>query len=126
MLDGDAVMVMLLEQDAVPEIEEQFSAGTRLEWMFSDVREVFDSPDAIDASMIDRWFAAATLPGHEPITTADPVIAALIEAADGSLERLVAKAAATIADAAERNATSLDDVALQAGMKVEPEGAQVL
>ena len=126
MLDGDAVMVALLEQDGVPEIEEQFSAGRRLEWTFSDVRAVFAAPDEIDPDMIDRWLAAATLRDYKPITTADPVISALISAADGSLERFVSKAAKAVDSAASRGATLLDEEAREAGMHAEPQGAQPL
>lgn len=119
MLDGDAVVVLLLEQGVVPELEEQFSGATRLDWTFAGVRELFDTPDLIDEALIDGWFAAATVPGAAPIDTSDRVVGALLEASAGSLVRFVEMVNATLDSAADRGLASLDDEALQAGLGVE-------
>lgn len=119
MLDGDAVMVLFLEEGGVPELEEQFSGGTRLDWEFADVGRIFDAPDVIDVSMIDGWLAAATLPGREPLTARNPAIAALLDAADGSLARFLDEMEAAIESAAARDLTTLDDEAKDAGLRAE-------
>jgi hypothetical protein len=120
MLDGDAVMVLLLEQDGVPELEEQFGAGVRLDWTFEDVREIAAEPDRLGLVMVDGWLAAATLPGYEAMTTADAVIRSLVETASGSLGRFIPMAARAIDDAAERCVDSLDSEAERAGLLADP------
>ena len=60
------VVVLLLERGGVPELEEQFGSGKQLEWDFPGVLALEESPDAIDAEMLDRWLAAAAAPGALP------------------------------------------------------------
>jgi hypothetical protein len=117
LLDGDAVVVLFLEEGGVPELEEQFSGGTRLDWEFSGVRKVFESPDTIDVPMINDWLAGATLPGSVPFDADDPVVAALLNASNGSLSRFVDEMEAAIDDAANRQVSSLDDIAKDAGLR---------
>ena len=78
MLEADACVVLLLERGGVPELEEQFGSGKRLEWDFPGVLALEESPDAIDAEMVDRWLAAAAAPGASPLTVGDPVLSALL------------------------------------------------
>lgn len=113
-LDGMAVFVFLLEEGRVPELEEQFGAGTRLRWDFSSVVRLQEAPDVLDTAMIDAWLTAAALDGSVPLTMSDPILQTLASEAEGSLQRFVSAAAAAIEDAAERKCDKLDDAALKA------------
>ncbi len=117
----DAVFVFLLDEGGVPELEEQFAAGTQLKWDFPGLERFQDAPDEIAVDMIDLWLEAASI-SQPPMTMADPVLAELAREAQGSLTSFVTMAAAAIEDAASRGAASLDDDALEAGRAVATEG----
>ncbi|MEI8081413.1 MAG: hypothetical protein WCI74_06155 [Actinomycetes bacterium] len=122
-LESDAVLVLMLEQGEVSELEEQFSGGNHLRWDFPGVVAIQESPDGLDADMVDRWFVSAALPGATPFTVREGAMASLFEAADGSLQRFSKKASTAIEDAAERGLDAIDDDALQAGLSAEWEEA---
>ncbi len=115
MLEDDACVVLLLERGGVPELEEQFGSGKRLEWDFPGVLALEESPDAIDVEMLDRWLAAAAAPGAAPLTVGDPVLSALLARAEGSLKAFCLAAGVAIESAADRGVTALDAEALEAG-----------
>lgn len=108
MLDGNAIFVLLLEKDKVPELEEQFGAGTHVSWDFGGLLAAQNSPDELNSDLIDSWLAAATHPDTHPITLGeDAVLAALADASGGSLERFVAAAEEAVESAAARKAAQL-------------------
>ncbi|MEI8082686.1 MAG: hypothetical protein WCI74_12660 [Actinomycetes bacterium] len=115
MLQDDACIVMMLERDGVPELEEQFGGGVRLEWDFPSLVALEESPDVIDVDMLDRWIAAAGVAGQTPLTLGDPVLSALLAEAEGSLSEFCISAWAAIENAAERGVSALDEDALGAG-----------
>jgi hypothetical protein len=110
-LDGLAAFVFLLEDGRVPELEEQFGAGTRLSWEWGSLAKLQQEPDTLDADTIESWLAAASLAGNEPLTLGDPVLAGCLADADGSLVRFATAAAAAIESAVERGLASLDETA---------------
>lgn len=114
-LEDDAVVVMMLERDGVPELEEQFSSGSRVDWDFPGILTLQNEPDGIDVEMLDRWLAYAAAPGVAPLTVGDPVLSALLAESDGSLKAFVLAACVAIESAVERGATALDAEALEAG-----------
>ncbi|MDR3685781.1 MAG: hypothetical protein P4L93_02320 [Coriobacteriia bacterium] len=118
-LESDAVLVMMLQKGEVSELEEQFGAGTQLEWSFPGVIALQDAPDELDATTVNRWLDAAAYPGSEPITLDDRVLRALADASHDSLRLFVTKAAAAVESAAEHGASALDDEALEAGIAAE-------
>jgi hypothetical protein len=119
-LDGKAIVVTILEKDAVPEIQEPFSSAGVMEWDFSALLEMEDGPNAYNPSHIDRWLARAAAPGAEPISAADPVVASLADAAAGNLRRFAEMAFVAIEDAAERGVGALDEQARLAGLATPP------
>ena len=123
LLDGDAVIVMMLENDGAAELEEQFGGGTRMDWDFGSVRKAFEAPDVLDTDVIAAWLEAAATPGAAPLTTDDPVLAELVRASGTSLKAFIGKGHAAVENAAERGVAQLDDGALAAGLAAEPEEA---
>jgi hypothetical protein len=115
MLEEDAVVGIALQPGKVPELEEQFGAGTHVDWDFPGIIPLEEAPDAIDVEMIDRWLAAATPSGGTPLTLGDPVLSALLDGSNGSLKAFVLAAGIAIENAAERGASVLDNEALEAG-----------
>ena len=126
MLESDAVMVLLLEQDTVPELDEQFGAGVRVDWRFDNISRIFDLKDEIDPNIVNTWLETAAAPGREPLTLANEVLSAIVDAAEGSLMRFATMAAAAIDDAADRGIASLDQAALEAGLAAKQTEAQSL
>ena len=110
-LERDAVMLFLLEKDRVPELEEQFGHGVRVEWAFGSLDTFEADEDALSADIVDNWLARAAFPGAEPITTADPVLAELLRESSG-LAEFALRAGTAIENAADRGASALDDEAL--------------
>jgi len=113
-LEADAFMVMILERGGVPELEEQFGTGKRVDWDFPGLLAIEGAPDAIDVEMLDRWLAAAAVPDTTPLTVGDPVLSALLAEADGSLKAFSLAAAIAIENTVERGASALDQEALEA------------
>ena len=114
LLEKSAVFVLLLEDGAAPELEEQFSAGPRLRWDFSALVSLQKDPDVLDLDVVESWLAAASISDAAP-SMSDPVLAALAQDASGSLEAFIGMAGAAIEDAASRSVSALDDAALAAG-----------
>lgn len=110
MLESDAVMVFMLEEDRVPELEEQFGHGTRLRWSFDSLEAFEADEDRLDPRIVDRWLALTSAPGAAPITILDPVLASLAADADGFSE-FALRAATAIESAADRGVSALDDAA---------------
>ncbi|MDZ4178619.1 MAG: hypothetical protein U1E29_05250, partial [Coriobacteriia bacterium] len=113
-LDGLAAFIFLLEDGRVPELEEQFGAGTRLSWEFGGLVALQQEPDLLETGMVESWLAAASLVGAESLTLGDPILAGCFAEADGSLMRFVTGAAAAIESAAERGVEILDEAAAEA------------
>jgi len=124
MLEQDALVVILLEENGVPELEEQFGSGTRIEWTFPGILPLEQAPDALDTEMVNRWLVLATAPGATPMTLADKVLAALAESAGGSLSAFGRRAALAVESAVERGVDSLDEQALSDAMAVDIAEAQ--
>lgn len=124
MLESDAVMVFMLESGEVPELEEQFGGGTRLEWGFSGLAAFEKDPQVLDATAINSWLARANLPGTEPLTMDDPVLSALMSDSEGFSE-FAFRAATAVEDAADRAVISLDEEALNAARVAQPAEANM-
>jgi hypothetical protein len=112
LLDGDAVFVFLLERGGVPELEEQFAGGTRLEWDFPWLQKMQKAGDELDMDAVHSWLDSAALSGQAPDLSALDVLA---QGAQGSLTTFVAMASAAVEDAAERGVAKIDDAAVEAG-----------
>lgn len=119
MFESDGMLVLILEEGVVPELEEQYGSSRRVDWAFPGLATIEQAPDSLNATVVDRWIANATLSGFEPMTLGDPVLTGLAEASDGSMALFVAKASAAIEDAAERGSDKLDEAALAAGLAAE-------
>ena len=117
LLESDGVIVMMLERGQVPELEEQFAGGAQVAWDFPGVIPLQGAHDLLDTTLVNWWLAAASYPGAQPLTLGDETLAALFEAAGGSLRAFTTMGAAAIENAAERGASSLDEIALEAGLK---------
>jgi hypothetical protein len=115
MLESDAVVAIMVERGGVPELEEQFGAGTHVDWDFPGLIALEESPDALDPQMIDRWLASAAMHGTAPLTVEDPVLSAMLAEAEGSLKAFSLAAGVAIENAAQRGASALDEEALEAG-----------
>lgn len=115
MLDRDAVFVLLLEEGGVPELEEQFSAGTHLRWDFPWLAKLQQQPDVLEEAVAESWLSAASLPNGN-LTMNDSGLSMLVEKANGSLEKFVTMASAAIEDAAQRGAVTVDGMAVAAGV----------
>jgi hypothetical protein len=123
MLEHDAVMVFALEEDRVPELEEQFGHGTRLRWSF-DALQMFEADaDRLDMPTVDVWLARAATPGATPISIQDPVLSGLAGDARGFAE-FAFRAATAIESAAERGVSALDEVAEAEARAAEPAEAK--
>lgn len=122
MLDTSAVFVLLLEDGGVPELEEQFGAGSSISWDFPHLVQLQDEPDALDAGIVDSWLEAARV-SASPLSIADAALDSLAVEANGSLEAFVTMAAAAIEDAAERGVEKLDDTAVLAGIQARDDGS---
>jgi len=122
-LDGLAVPVFLIDEGVAPELAESFASSVKLRWDYSTLTELGDDPDAVSSIAIERWFAAAAIPGVAPLTVADEGVAALVKAAEGSMVRFIRLALEAIEDAADRGVTSIDVAAVSAA--VEAGSAQV-
>jgi len=114
LLSGTAVFVLLLEEGGVPEVEEQFAAGTHIKWDFPALVPLQAAPDELDGGIIDAWIEAATISGS-PLTMADSTLSALSQDANSSLGAFVTMASAAVENAAGRGIGILDDEALAAG-----------
>jgi len=125
MLETDGLFVLMLEEGMVPEIEEQYASGRRVEWDFGGLQMIRQAPDSLIPELVNNWLSSATIVGETPMTLDDPTLSQLAEAADGDVNLFSAKAYAAIEDAAERGATSLDDAALAAGMAMGLPEAQL-
>jgi len=112
MLDKDVVMVLMLEDRAVPELEEQFGHGTCLDWNFSSLPRFEADPAMLDPEVVNRWLTRAAAPGAEPITLSDPVLSTLL-AESKDFGQFALRAAAAIESAADRGVSSLDDASLE-------------
>lgn len=112
LLDGDAVFVLLLEQGKVPELEEQFAGGTKVDWDFPWLIKAQNSAGELDMDMVRSWVDSAALPGGSPDLSRLDELAA--EAAS-DLDVFAAMAYAAVEDAAVRGISALDDASLQAG-----------
>ncbi len=119
-LDGDAVIAFLIEPGVAPELEESFSSGANLVWDFPGLIPMQENYDVIIPEVIERWLANAAAPGAEPLTLADPGIAGLIEAAQGSLQRLIYLGQEAIENAADRGVSSIDEAAVTAAIAAAP------
>ncbi len=122
-LDGLATFVFLLEREQVPELEAAFGTGAQVMWDFPWLVAVQKDPDTLDSQMLDDWMAAAALAPASSWNSAQPMVAALIAEADGSLARFAPMAAAAIDDAAARGVEALDDAAFAAGRAALVESA---
>lgn len=118
---ADAVVVAMLDRDQEPELEETFAAATHVPWDFSPVSELQEPDVQLKSEYVDRWLSAAAIPGRDAITSADPVVARLIDVAEGSIDRFVGMARAAIENAAERAVSALDEAALEAGLAAAQE-----
>jgi hypothetical protein len=116
LLESDGLIIMLLERDEVPELEEQFASATRIDWDFEGVVRLEESPGVLDRQLMDRALAAAAVSGAEPLTLEDPVLDALMTAAGGSMQDALVMARAAIEDAARRGVARLDDESRDAGL----------
>jgi len=117
-VDGLAVPVFLVEAGAAPELEDSFASSTKLDWDFPGLLELGENPEAVTLSIVDRWLANAAIPGVTPLTVADPGIAALVDAADGSMHRFIRLGQEAIEHAADRGAVSIDEAAVASAIEV--------
>lgn len=124
MLDTTAVFVLLLEDGVAPEVEEQFSAGPHIRWDFPSLAHLQKNRDGFDPLIVSAWIEAARV-GDGAMSLDDPVLAALAQECDGSLNVFVTRAAAAIEDAAQRGVSALDDAALAAARECVVEDAEV-
>ena len=124
MLESDVVMVFVLETGEVPELEEQFGGGTRVEWGFSGLASFEKDSQALDTATVDSWMARAAVPGAVPLTMDDPVLSALMSDSEGFSE-FAFRAATAIEDAADRAASTLDEEALNAARVAQPAEANM-
>jgi hypothetical protein len=121
MLSGDAFLVVMVEQGAAPELEAAFGNDERLTWSFSNLQTLEQNRDVLDLKVVDEWLARAARPGGSALSSSDPVLAALTEAAEGSMWKFATMAAAAVEDAAERGVSALDETAKDAGLAAKPE-----
>ena len=63
LFDGRAILVLGLERDEVPELEEAFSAATKVDWDFKWILPLQADPTKLEPEMVDEWLAAAALVG---------------------------------------------------------------
>ncbi|MBS3956146.1 MAG: hypothetical protein KGZ40_01230 [Clostridiales bacterium] len=103
------VMVFLAEQDAAPELEDQFGIGQRIEWTFPNLARVDERAGEFDAEAVRWWLECATIPGHRPHRLEDGGWPLLIEAADGDMERFCAIAQQAIERAADKGCETVDE-----------------
>jgi hypothetical protein len=124
-LDGDAVIAFLMKPETAPELEEAFGSSTRLEWDFPGLIPTQEKYDAIIPEVVNAWLANAATSGAEPLTLESPGIAGLVEASEGSLQKLIYLGQEAIEHAADRGISAIDDEAIAAAIAAlpEPEGA---
>lgn len=122
-LAGDAFVVVMAQTDSAPELEESLAGDRRLMWTFENLPILETERDILNPSIVDHWLRETSLDPENAMDMSDPVLQQLAEAADGSSWRFAAMAAAAIDDAAGREASSLDEIAAQAGLAAKPEGA---
>jgi len=113
---GGAFLVMLVETDAAPELEEAFRTGSEVVWDFPGVIPLQDNPDVIDHEIVNRWLANAASPGADLFTMSDPILAKLADEAQQSLRSFITMAGLAFEDAADRQAQALDEAAFEAGI----------
>jgi hypothetical protein len=77
-------------------------------WDFPGIDEIYENPDVIPPEVVDRWLANAVAPGASPMSLADEGMAAVLEAAGGSMQRLIFLGREAIESAADRGVTSID------------------
>jgi hypothetical protein len=116
LMGDDIEMVFLVEVDLAPELEEQFGHALRVSWGFENLDAYFEDPAALRPESIDSWLASAALVGAAPLSLDDPVLAGLLQAADGDLIAFARMAEAAVDDAAGRGATAFDEQAKAAGL----------
>ena len=119
LLDREAIMIPLLERDRVPELEEQFGGGTRVEWDFPFVSAYLKMSEPLDREVIDSWLRRAAAPGASPMTLDDPVLAELAAQSD-TIADFAFRAATAIENAADRGVSSLDGEALAEARDATP------
>jgi hypothetical protein len=119
LLEHDGLVIIMLERNEVPELEEQFSSANRIDWDFEGVVRVGENPHEFDRELLSNALRAAARPGAIPMTLDDPVLKALMDAAEGNMLAALTKARAAVESAADRGVSSLDDQALQAGLAAE-------
>ena len=119
MLEHDAVMVFALEEDRVPELEEQFGHGTRLRWAFDSLQAFEADAEHLDHSVLDRLLARAAAPGTMPLTMQDPVLSRIAQNAKGFTDFALRAAIAT-ESAADRGVSALDETAEADARAAEP------
>jgi hypothetical protein len=119
MLEHDAVTVFALEEDRVPELEEQFGHGTRLRWSFDALQAFEVDPEHLDPMVVDRLLARAAAPGSMPQTMQDPVLSRIAQSAKGFTD-FALRAATAVESAADRGVSALDEIAQADALAVEP------
>lgn len=110
LLEHDAVMVFALEEERVPELDEQFGHGTRLRWSFDSLQAFEANAEHLDHPVLDRLLARAVAPGAMPLTMQDPVLAGIAQTTQGFTE-FALRAATAIESAADRGVSALDQIA---------------
>jgi len=108
MLDGQAVFVFMVAPGTAPELEESFGGSTVMTWDFPGIDEIYEDPEVIPAAVVDRWLANAAAPGAAPMSLADEGMAAVLEAAGGSMQQLIFLGREAIESAADRGVSSID------------------
>lgn len=117
---GDAFLVFFIEPGTAPELEETFRGSEALDWSFAELGALQDAGDTLDPATVDRWLAAASLDPARALTMADPVLAALAEAASGSFVRFINLAGVAVEDGVRRGVETLDDACREAALAQEP------
>lgn len=118
-LAGDAFMVFFLAPGQAPELEEMFRGTDLLDWTYAELADLQTAGDKLDLGTADRWLASASL-SETPLTSADPVLAALAGEANDSFLRFAQLAEAAIENAAGRGVDSLDDESRSAALAAVP------
>ena len=119
-LAADAFLVFFVEPGTAPELEETFRGSDVLDWSFAELASLQERGDMLDPATVDRWLGAASLDSARTLTIADPVLASLAEAADGSFVRFIQLAGAAVEDGARRTIETLDDGGREAALAQEP------
>lgn len=116
---GLAYPVFVLSEGDAPELEETFGGSGSVRWDFPGLVPMQQDRGTLLPDIVDGWLACAAL-SDGAWSMADPVLAALSQEADGSMQSFVHMAHAAVESAAERGLDHLDDEARTSGLEARP------